>query len=179
MLVLANPSFRTSLSEEITDTSSYTYFHSSLLYLAQPECSTRQKTAFIEGLTSSAGMGSESVLQSSRAALHDFLTGLPVYPTSEEPGLSLLETGNIFLSLLKDNLTNDRVLIPVLEVVAFLLDVQILQRLSTTEFKCVCHFRLPLCGRLLTSILKVAQPPFTNPKVALQIYQYSKTDHCL
>jgi len=68
-------------------------------------------------------------------ALHDFLTSLPVYPTSEEPGLSLLETGNIFLSLLKDNLTNDRVLIPVLEVVAFLLDVQILQRLSTTEFK--------------------------------------------
>jgi hypothetical protein len=40
-------------------------------------------------------------------------------------------------SLLKSNIENDRVLIPLLETIAFLFDMQVLQRLEGTAFKYV------------------------------------------
>jgi hypothetical protein len=45
------------------------------------------------------------------------------------------------LNLLKANIDNDRVLIPLLETIAFLLDMQIMQRLVSTSFKYVSKHR--------------------------------------
>ncbi|KAK8212148.1 tubulin folding cofactor D C terminal-domain-containing protein [Phyllosticta capitalensis] len=89
------------------------------------------KLAFIEGYISSAGMGSESVVQASRVALVEKLESLPV----ESEQISLIHFANGLLDVFKANLSNDRTLMPLLDVVAFLFDVQVLQRLVDSNFK--------------------------------------------
>jgi hypothetical protein len=137
--------------------SSYTYFSSALMIL-QPEIDhrddgpkhtvdnittddekrTESKVRLHEslclGLVSSAGMGSESVVQNSRAALLDTLDRLPAASTNEEE-MSLQYVANCLVDLLKKNLDTDRTLLPLLEVIAFLFDMQIMHRLIPTTFK--------------------------------------------
>lgn len=90
--------------------------------------------AVLEGYISSAGMASESVVQVSRAALTVTLDALP---TEEEGNFDLLDVSNVLMSIFKDNLGNDRTLLPLLEILAFLLDMHILQRLDDQSFKYV------------------------------------------
>jgi Mor family transcriptional regulator len=80
-------------------------------------------------------MGSESVVQNSRAALLDFVDILPNEDLSDDPRFTLVDFANCFLTLLKENITNDRVLLPLLEVISFLFDMQVMQRLQSTPFK--------------------------------------------
>lgn len=80
-------------------------------------------------------MGSESVVQNSRAALLDFVDMLQDEDTSDVTQFALVDFANCVLTLLKNNITNDRVLLPLLEVIAFLFDMQIMQRLQSTSFK--------------------------------------------
>jgi hypothetical protein len=80
-------------------------------------------------------MGSESVVQNSRAALLDFVAILPNEDLSDDPRFTLADFANCFLTLLKENITNDRVLLPLLEVISFLFDMQVMQRLQSTPFK--------------------------------------------
>ena len=91
-----------------------------------------------EGYISSAGVGSESVVQASRNAL---LNALDLLPSEHDSQFSLLTVGNNLSEIFKNNLNNDRVMLPLLEVFAFLLDMQVLQGLVGTSFKCVlrCH----------------------------------------
>lgn len=87
------------------------------------------------GYISSAGMGSESVTQNARKALLSFLGSLPDASEADSTRVSLLDVLNCVLGILKNNLNEDRVLIPLLEVIAFLFDMQVMQRLVSTSFK--------------------------------------------
>ncbi|KAF2103374.1 hypothetical protein NA57DRAFT_63931 [Rhizodiscina lignyota] len=88
--------------------------------------------AILEGYVSSAGMGSESVVQVARAALLSAVD--PLLPESNNQ-LSLIAVANVLMDVFKKHLENDRILLPLLEIIAFLLDMQILQRLAETTFK--------------------------------------------
>jgi hypothetical protein len=93
------------------------------------------KEAICIGYVNSAGMGSESVAQNARNALLGFVDALPLASGEGHPRLSLYELAVCLLDLLRSNVNNDRILIPLLETVAFLFDMQIMQRLTSTSFK--------------------------------------------
>lgn len=115
-------------------TSSYTYFLNALKVL-QSSSPDKVKDALCLGFASSAGMGSESVVQNSRAALLETLDQMPLSAAEDSNSFSLLDVANCLTNLLKNNLSEDRVLLPLLEVIAFLFDMQVFQRLSQTAFK--------------------------------------------
>jgi hypothetical protein len=120
-----------------TGISSYAYFANALTIL-QPVLQTPDavKEALCLGFITSAGMGSESVVQNSRAALLDAMDAWPTDTTQGDPTqISLLDISNCLLSIFKKNLETERVLLPLLDVLAFLFDMQVLQRLTTTSFK--------------------------------------------
>ena len=81
-------------------------------------------------------MGSESVVQASRLALAEKLVGLPI---EIKDGFSQLNVINTLLDVFKANVVNDRVVVPLLETVAFLLDAHVLQRLVSSSFKWVLN----------------------------------------
>ncbi|CAI6332532.1 unnamed protein product [Periconia digitata] len=117
-------------------TSSYAYF-ANALNVIKPTTSEAVREALFLGFITSAGMGSESVVQNSRAALLDAVDQWPIESGThegDEVRLSLLYMANCFLSLLKKNLESERVLLPLLEVLAFLFDMQIMQQLISTSF---------------------------------------------
>jgi hypothetical protein len=71
-------------------------------------------------------------------ALVDTIDQLPVtLSKANEFECSLLDIMDQLLELLKINISVERILIPILEVIAFLFDAQILQRLIGTSFKYV------------------------------------------
>ncbi|KAF2473938.1 uncharacterized protein BDR25DRAFT_282062, partial [Lindgomyces ingoldianus] len=119
--------------------SSYLYF-STALKILQPSTSSTIKEAVLLGFVSSAGMGSESVVQNSRAALLDALDVLPTAneATTDESGrnkeFSLISVASCLIDLLKQSLETERVLIPLLEVIVFLFDMQVMHRLIPTSF---------------------------------------------
>lgn len=119
----------------VTDgVSSYAYF-TETLKIFNPSSPYWLKVAVLEGYVSSAGMGSESVVQNSRMALVDAIDQLPMtLSEANESGCSLLDIMDQLLELLKINISTERTLIPILEVIAFLFDAQILQRLIGTSF---------------------------------------------
>lgn len=81
-------------------------------------------------------MGSESVVQNSRAALLDTIDAWPtINNTGHEETYSLLDAANCLLRLLKTNLDTERTLLPLLEIWAFLFDMQVMHRLLETSFK--------------------------------------------
>jgi hypothetical protein len=129
--------FEAAITGATDGVSSYAYFAETLKVFS-PEKPHWLKAAVLEGYVSSAGMGSESVVQNSRMVLIDAMDRLPVDTSSSgvvESSCSLLEVMDILIDLLKASLSTDRVLIPLLEVIAFLLDAGILQRLASTKFK--------------------------------------------
>jgi hypothetical protein len=116
--------------------SSYSYFYSALQML--PHSKPSDKRSLLEGYISSAGMGSETIVQASRLALYDYFYDLPLQPELHvKTAYTLLDASTTIRDVLSDNLNDDRVILPLLEVIAFLLDAQLLQRLSTTSFKYV------------------------------------------
>ncbi|KAG9193115.1 hypothetical protein G6011_03150 [Alternaria panax] len=115
----------------IHDVSSQAYFLSALRVSA---INPSIRDAICAGFMSSAGMSSESVVQNSRAALLDFVDMLQNEDLSDDPRFTLVDFANCFLMLLKENMTNDRVLLPLLEVISFLFDMQVMQRLQSTSF---------------------------------------------
>jgi hypothetical protein len=58
-----------------------------------------------------------------------------VASSTQYQGLSLAEFATCMVELFRENINNDRVLIPLLETIAFLFDMQIIQRLISTPFK--------------------------------------------
>lgn len=116
--------------------SSYAYFANALTVL-KPSSSPAIIEAVCLGYTSSAGMGSESVVQNSRAALLDAIDAWPT-TAADQPStvtFNLLDCVNCLLELLKRNLSTERVLLPLLEIFAFLFDMQVMHRLVETPFK--------------------------------------------
>ena len=116
--------------EDIHIVSSQAYFKTVLDVMVK---SPGLSTAIAQNYSNSAGMASESVVFASRKALCDNLTSLPVSAAAEnEHEYSLLSFANDLVAALRSNLGADRLLLPLLEVLAFLLDMGILQKLSTT-----------------------------------------------
>ena len=76
----------------------------------------------MEGYVTSADAGSEDLIRASRAALSAYC----------ESGTEILQLVCKTLVLVaKRNMKNDRVIVPTLEIIGFLFDVQIMQRSST------------------------------------------------
>lgn len=103
------------------------------------EAGERQKhlQSFWIGVTSSAGAGAESLIEPTRQALHDGMCSLPAasgikrdvsLPSIEEVGTALLE---LFSTTIKAS--DDRILLPLLDTVCFLLDSNILQPLFASS----------------------------------------------
>ena len=80
-------------------------------------------------------MASESVVQNCREAVLNFTITLPLTNTSGRNEFTLVDFATCLLDLLKKELENDRVLLPLLEGWAFLFDMQIAHRLVSTDFK--------------------------------------------
>lgn len=80
----------------------------------------------LSGYVTSAGVGSESVLLASRRALADFAESLPLHDPTTDSRFTQSDLREGFKSLLHQNLSNDRILIPTLESLGFLLEANLL-----------------------------------------------------
>ncbi|CAO2654699.1 Nn.00g114320.m01.CDS01 [Neocucurbitaria sp. VM-36] len=122
------------------DVSSRTYFTGALDMLRFTGTETTFRESICVGFISAAGMGTESVVQNSRAALLDFMDTLPVESNSNREEFTSNELVSCMMNLMKQHLAEDRVLLPLLEVIAFLFDMQVIQHLVLTSF----NFRMLL-----------------------------------
>jgi hypothetical protein len=126
---------------EAADDGDYTDDVSSVSYFAKALQAFRIATtdhireSICLGYSNSAGLGSESVAQNARDALVDFLDALPTDAVLDAGQLSQADLLTCILGLVKTHVDDDRVLIPLLETVAFLFDMQVMQRLTPTSFK--------------------------------------------
>ena len=85
------------------------------------------RLSLLEGYITSAGVGSESLLRASRSALVDYAENLPA---SE-----LVALCQDLLEVVRQNIANDRLIIPSLEVIAFLFDAGQFQRVNDADFE--------------------------------------------
>lgn len=169
------------------EASSYEYFYSALSLLDETS-STELHKSILQGYISSAGMGSEAILQASRQALIDYATNLPIVFDKLKNGLSLGLFATLLMEILEDSLTKDRILIPLLETLGFLMDMQIIQRmvsnsvLPTGSFKyvflapCLPAERLTKCcrWRKLLSLIQKSHYKSNNMQklhMALDMYR--------
>lgn len=74
--------------------------------------------SMLEGYVGSADTGSEELVRASRAALASYCESNTSHP---------IQICATLFDLMKLNLDNDRILVPTMEVMAFLFDVQIIQ----------------------------------------------------
>ena len=110
----------------------YGHYVSGFSLLRNPSHIALSKSVIL-GLVSSAGMGSESVLRAARSAVIDCLSDLP--DTGQPGELGIFECTSLLTAVLEENLSNDRIVLPLLDFLAFLLDMQIPQRLAASDFK--------------------------------------------
>jgi hypothetical protein len=131
------------------DVSSAAYFLRALTLL-HSTAPVAIKEAIILGFVSSVGMGSETVLQNARIALIKFVDALSDDTQETSERVSLLCFMNCIVDVLRGHLDNDRVLIPVLEAIAFFFDMHVMHRLTPTSFRYVSkwHFPIVLLRRL-------------------------------
>ncbi len=137
------------------DVSSRAYFLNALSML-QPTTSPVIRNAICTGFVSSAGMASETVVQNSRAALLDFLDASSD-DVSNASYCTLLDFANCILMLLKQYIAEDRVLLPLLETIAFLFDMQVLPCLISTSFKYVRNLQFSIQLLCIVKLLSYAQ----------------------
>ena len=115
-----------SLISDGSQTSTIEYFLQFLSLCSEPLTQDWIRKPLLEGYVTSAGAGSESLLGASRAAF-----------TSYTEPLDLANLATIctdLTDLIRENLPNDRLAIPLLEFVAFLLEADVLQRLRDQDF---------------------------------------------
>ncbi|KAF3003602.1 hypothetical protein E8E13_007103 [Curvularia kusanoi] len=117
----------------IDDVSSQAYFREALKAMQLTD-SPVIREAICQGLVSSAGMASESVVQNCRDAVLDFTMALPLTNTTGNETFTLVDFALCLVDLLKKELENDRVLLPLLEGWSFLFDMHIAHRLVPTNF---------------------------------------------
>lgn len=123
----AHGAFERIANSVVDGVSSYEYFRTALMVL-QPVTPDKLKEALCLGYASSAGMGSESVVQNARAALLDALDGGAV---------RLLDVAGCLMRLVERSLGEDRMLLPLLEVWAWLGDMGVFEKLAETAFRYV------------------------------------------
>ena len=81
----------------------------------------------LEGLITSAGAGSESVLRSARAAICKYIMDID--------DAKLKDLYDSLVKILKAKPPKERLLVPVLEVLGFLFETGIVVRLESEEYK--------------------------------------------
>lgn len=118
----------------IEEVSSQAYFSQALTAMRMTKSPVIEE-AICQGLVSSAGMASESVVQNCREAVLNFTSKLPLNNDTSSKEFTLVDFANCLLGLLKRELEDDRTLLPLLEGWAFLFDMQIAHRLVSTGFK--------------------------------------------
>ena len=114
---------------------SYEYFQAVLRLLISEEIAWAHVT-ILEGFVTSAGSGSQSVLEAARHALINF-----VETVTAEPGLhsfTLIKLWKTLTKMLQSHQKDDRVTIPTLEVLAFLFDSRIETLTDNDNFESVC-----------------------------------------
>lgn len=114
--------------------SSYEYFRGLLRILLSEDVSWAH-LAILEGYTTSAGAGSQSVMEASRRALADFVEEM-----TEEPGLRRFTPARLcefLVTLLRNRhgASNDRVIVPTLEVLGFLFHSGLADLMRAENFK--------------------------------------------
>ncbi|KAK5165127.1 uncharacterized protein LTR77_009224 [Saxophila tyrrhenica] len=141
---------------DVASVSSEEYFIRCLEPLTREEPEWKHR-ALLEGCISCAGISSESLLQASRAALVHTLGAVPTAQLT-----TLLAIFAVVLkTLLLDNSTNT--MHPALELLSFLLDMQIPQCLTNTDFK---------WRNLLSTIQKSHHKSNDIPKILAAVHVY-------
>ncbi|KAF2658782.1 hypothetical protein K491DRAFT_766476 [Lophiostoma macrostomum CBS 122681] len=110
------------------DVSSFLYFANILPVFYQPAATDQYRQTICLGVLSSAGMGSESVMRESRNVVAYVL-----HHGLEDPA-RVLEFVNNLLAIFQSSLNNDKVLLELLEIFAFLFDCNAMDRLISTNF---------------------------------------------
>lgn len=131
----------------------------------------------LEGFAISAGSSSSSTLPAAREALIEVLDRLPsncTYGTGESVHRTLHDVANGLSTLLSANLTNDRVLVPLLDTMAFLFDFGLLQRLCKPKEPPRLNQLTPFNFRKLLSLVQKSHFKSTNvPKLLAAVDVYS------
>ena len=119
---------RSITATDIASVSSCAYFRHALRPLQSRSTLPPMCDALLEGIISSAGQSAEPLLQASRIALTETL--------SECDNTTLSERLTAFTAIIKHMLTESQQnLHPALAMLAYILDMQIPQRLARTDFK--------------------------------------------
>ncbi|KAK1054092.1 hypothetical protein LTR12_002042 [Friedmanniomyces endolithicus] len=140
---------------DLASVSGYEYFWAAMESLRMPGGDSLLNAAVLEGCVSCAGVGAESLLQASRAALAETLGGIDV---------PLLQMHiSTFAALLKRMLTENSTTHAALEVLAFLLDMHIPQRLVETDFK---------WRNILSTVQKSHHKSNDIPKILAAVHVY-------
>ena len=136
--------------------------------------------AVLVGIVSAAGMGSETVAQNARRALMEVMDGLPA--DSPDPEImSASRLLRLLTELLANHLVTDRIVIPLLEVLGFLLSMQAFQRLEGIQqgspwvacdvFSAVCSPKVSF-RRLFALVRKAHFKSKNMQKLHLAIHVY-------
>lgn len=104
-----------------TSTDEYFLHLLSLFYVEELSCH------LLKGLVTSTGLGSDAVLKSSRAALSIFLERL-------DPS-ELVDFGSQFEGLFRANVSNERLVIPLLETLAFVVESNVFSETNSEVFQ--------------------------------------------
>lgn len=140
---------------DIASVSSQEYFGAALLPLSTTSPAWMQQ-ALLEGCISCAGGSAESLLQNSRQVLTYYMEGLSI--------ANLEELMSVYSAILKALLVETTNLYPALELFAFLLDMQLPQRLSeSTTFK---------WRNLLSTVQKSHHKSNDIPKILAAVHVY-------
>ena len=94
------------------------------------------REALLQGYVTSAGGGSESLMQTSRAAL---ALRIEQFSSSD-----VIHLSKHLIVIMQKNISNDRILAPALNVLDFLFDIRVLQTLENEVLLCVALLTGPI-----------------------------------
>jgi len=143
--VVSHFSNHATLATDVLSTSSRPYFSTLLPLSSVPEI----RDQLLAGYVTSAAAGADSLLKSSRSALLSFLD-------TAEPSLSS-DITTALLTIISENFTTDRVLVPALEVVGLLLEMELLPLTPATGKKLYvltakAHFKSSNVNKLTAAV---------------------------
>ena len=139
---------------DVGSISSDEYFSEALAPLGSEEAAWMQ-TALLQGCISCAGISAEPLLQAARSALVQLLN-----KTTTEQLVNLM---SLFSSILKSMLIESGSMQQALELLAFVFDMQILQRLADSDFK---------WRNLLSTVQKSHHKSNDIPKILAAVHVY-------
>lgn len=171
------PFDRSKVSQSLPGVSSDDHFSAVAAFLSAERSRTLSSEviqainkAILEGLLNSAGSGSSTILPIARSAFADALDHMDEYPsTSQGTNCSLFGIAEIMTNLIQENHSNERVLIPALELLAFILETGSLHRLSDPKDANQPRFKF---RTLLSHVQKAHFKSSSMPKLLAAVSVY-------